>query len=63
MAATGPVAALQLSLEILGWKGQEADQWTDHRGHMWQISDAVDANLTEVEEAIKDAATSLLWSP
>ncbi|CAK0881457.1 unnamed protein product, partial [Prorocentrum cordatum] len=62
MAATGPMAARQLSLEVLGWKGQEADQWTDHRGHMWQISDAVDANLTEVEEAIKDAATSLLWS-
>ncbi|CAK0909165.1 unnamed protein product, partial [Prorocentrum cordatum] len=62
MAATGPMAALQLSLGILGWKGQEAEQWTDHRGHTWQISDAVDANLTEVEDAIKDAATSLLWS-
>ncbi|CAK0880655.1 unnamed protein product, partial [Prorocentrum cordatum] len=41
---------------------KRADQWTGHRGHMWQISDAVDANPTEVEEAIKDAATSLLWS-
>ncbi|CAK0901753.1 unnamed protein product, partial [Prorocentrum cordatum] len=56
-AATGTMAALQLTLELPGWTAQEPDKWTDHAGTQWQISD----NLTEVEEAIKEAAAISFW--
>ncbi|CAK0802259.1 unnamed protein product, partial [Prorocentrum cordatum] len=57
-AATGPLAAMQLSLKLLGWSAPEPDLWAGRAGGQWQATGNDSADLVEVEAAIEECPTT-----
>ena len=58
-AARGPMAALQLSPERLGWQADKPDEWTEADGTRWVVDDTLDT--TAITHKVQAEVRASLW--
>ena len=58
-AARGPMAALQLSPERLGWQADKPDEWTEADDTRWVVDDTLDT--TAITHKVQAEVRASLW--
>eukprot|EP00959_Pyramimonas_sp_CCMP1952_P014935 315991-Pyramimonas_sp.AAC.1 len=60
-SVTGPMGALMISLQQLGWDPNQPDVWEDPRGSIWRFKDDDELDFKDIMRTIAQDMEAQLW--